>query len=344
MKPTVLFFFFVFVAHLGWGQYDFDELKDRQGLAVFEQNDYINVVIYETGDTILFDAIDPSLTIDFDEKLAYINTFLQYPLYRLYSFWLFVIVYIGFWVNIYFFLKWAKKQPGSDEVFLYNVNGKYTYFNVLLWLDRLEEMYKKPLTKERKKIEDLYNKASKANKAISIYKNKIHDILLIKAFGPKMIRTAFSRMKLYSKVVFIWNVAIPLLVFNIFIQFFSIIMGQVQAAIVGVIIGIMVAAPLWLAPHLVLNDRLKSLLKKNLNKSSGPGLRILMAHFYGVFGGVFWRDMYWIDGKSNWLVGPDWVNIGIYTSWYGSSSSASSNAWDGFDGGDFGGGGAGGDW
>lgn len=240
-------------------------------------------------------------------------------------------------------MKWAKKHPASEEVFLYNVNGKYTYFNVLLWVDRLECMYKKPLTKERKILESYYNKATRANRSISIYKNKIHDLLLIKAFGPKMIRTAFNRMEWYSKVVFLWDLAIPIFVFNVFIQMFEIKMGQVQASIVGVLVGIMVAATLWLAPHLILNDRLKSLLKKNLQQQSGPGLRILMAHFYGVFGGAFWRDMYWIDGKSNWLVGPDWVNRGIYTSWFGNSYSAS-NTWEGFAGGDFGGGGAGGSW
>ena len=214
-----------------------------------------------------------------------------------------ILITISFLINIPFFLKWAKKQKGSDEVLLYNVEGNFTYLTILLWIERLEFEHGTILHKERKKIESFYSVVQKGKVSIKIYKRKVHDILMIKAFGQKMIRTAFSRMGTYSKITFLMDIAIYLSIIYASICLLSIDYSWLASIFTGVFIGNIIAAPIWLVCHLIFNHFLKSLSRKEIKKGDGIGLRIIMAHFYGAFGGVIWKDLYYIQGKSSWTNG-----------------------------------------
>lgn len=211
-------------------------------------------------------------------------------------------IIISFLINIPFFIRWAKQQVGTKEVLFYNVEGKFTYLAIILWIDQIEELYLKPMVKERKKIEKLYNIAFNGGQSIKIYKRKIHDILLIKAFGKNMVRTAFKRMNSYSKVVFIWDWAIYFSIIYSAICFFNIESSWTSAVLSGVLAGNIVAAPLWLICHLLFNHSLKKASRKAIKKGEGVGMRIIMAQFYGAFGGVIWKDLYYIQGRSSWTV------------------------------------------
>lgn len=213
------------------------------------------------------------------------------------------LIILSFLINIPFFIRWAKLQKGSKEVLFYNVEGKFTYLSIILWIEQIERLYNKPLIKERKKIEKFYNIAQKGGQSIKIYKRKIHDILLIKAFGKNMVRNAFNRMDNYSKVVFIWDWAIYFSVIYCAICLFSIDTSWVTAVIAGVLAGNIVAAPLWLICHLIFNHSLKKASRKAIKKGGGLGMRIIMAQFYGAFGGIVWKDLYYIQGRSSWTVG-----------------------------------------
>ena len=214
-----------------------------------------------------------------------------------------VLLIISFLINLPFFLKWAKKQKGSDEVLLYNVEGNFTYLTVLLWIERIEDFSGKILHKERNEIEKCYNVAKKGNKSIRIFKRKIHDILFIKAFGEKMVRTAFTRMALYSKITYLLDIAIYLGIINSAICFLSINYSWIASIIIGLLVGNIVAAPIWLICHLVFNHLLKSAARKQIKEGDGIGLRIIMAQFYGGFAGVVWKDLYYIQGRSSWTLG-----------------------------------------
>ena len=215
-----------------------------------------------------------------------------------------ILITISFLINIPFFLKWAKKQKGSDEVLLYNVEGNFTYLTILLWIERLEFEHGTILHKERKKIENFYSVVQKGKASIKIYKRKVHDILMVKAFGQKMIRTAFSRMGTYSKITFLLDVAIYLSIIYASICLLSIDYSWLASIFTGVFIGNIIAAPIWLICHLIFNHFLKSLSREEIKKGDGIGLRIIMAQFYGAFGGVIWKDLYYIQGKSSWTNGP----------------------------------------
>lgn len=213
-----------------------------------------------------------------------------------------IVLVFGFLINLPFFLSWAKRQKGSDEVLFYNVEGKFTYFSVLVWIDQIESLYKSPLTTERKKIEHYYSISNKANKSLTIFSKKIHDELLIKAFGENMIRTAFNRMKLYSKLVFLLDISILLIILYSTILFISITTSWIAAVFMGTFMGIMIAAPIWLILHLILNHSLKRVAKRAIDNGDGTALRIIMAQFFGAFGGLLWKDLYHIQGKSSWLM------------------------------------------
>jgi len=214
-----------------------------------------------------------------------------------------ILFIISFLINIPFFLKWAKKQKGSDEVLLYNVDGNFTYLTVLLWIERIEEFNGKILKKERNEIEKFHNVAMKGNTSIRNYKRKIHDILLIKAFGEKMVRTAFKRMAMYSKITYLMDIAIYLSIINSAICLLSINYSWIASIIIGLFVGNIVAAPVWLICHLIFNHLLKSVARKQIKNGDGIGLRIIMAQFYGGFAGVIWKDLYYIQGRSSWTFG-----------------------------------------
>ena len=223
-----------------------------------------------------------------------------------------IVLIISFLINIPFFLKWAKKQKGSDEVLLYNVEGNFTYLTVLLWIEHIEEFNGKVLHKERKEIEKFHNVAQKGKTSIRNYKRKIHDILLIKAFGEKMVRTAFKRMALYSKITYLMDIAIYLSIINSAICLLSINYSWIASIIIGLFVGNIVAAPVWLICHLIFNHLLKSVARKQIRKGDGIGLRIIMAQFYGGFAGVIWKDLYYIQGRSSWTFGGGSSKSGLF--------------------------------
>ncbi len=228
------------------------------------------------------------------------------------------IVCLSFLINIPFFINWAKKETGSDEVLLYNVEGKFSYLSIVMWIDRMERLYEKPLSKERREIERFYNVSNKAKRSISLYKRKIHDILLIKAIGPRMVKTAIRRMNNYSKLTYAWDVAVYLSVIYAMICMFSIEMSWMSSLLIGLVVGNIVAAPVWLVCHLILNHSLKSATRKGIKSGEGVGLRIIMAQFYGAFGGLFWKDLYYIQGKSSWTFAGNSGRFG-----YGEKTTAS---------------------
>jgi hypothetical protein len=61
------------------------------------------------------------------------------------------LIILSFLINIPFFIRWAKQQVGTKEVLFYNVEGKFTYLAIILWIDQIEKLYLKPMNKERKK-------------------------------------------------------------------------------------------------------------------------------------------------------------------------------------------------
>jgi hypothetical protein len=252
-----------------------------------------------------------------------------------------IAVYIIFIVNIPFYIFWLSKQKHTKEAFLYNVEGKHSYDNVLDLINRIEVETKSELTKQRRIILIWKQNCDRKNAPLLVYKKKIHRLLKDEAFGENMATTAFKRMPIYSKVMALLDVGVLFSILNAFAYGVSEGMEEssVFARIMGVIIGFIPAAPLWFIAHSIFNFGLKRAAEKSITiKQSAGYYQIAMAHFYGFFLGMFWKDVLWENKRNDFLLGPEYLGYGF--GGFGNSFSGYGD----FYGNDFEGDGAGGDW
>lgn len=243
-------------------------------------------------------------------------------------------------MNIPFYLHWAKNHEDSEETFLYQIKGKYTYANVLEQVGRIEDATGVTLSKQRRLIESLKRTCDKRNVPLRAYKAKIHGTLKEEAFGHPMSRKAFGRMALYSKITAIWDFGIIISMITVFINAFDYEGITFETVLYGTLLGFISGVPFWILAHKVFNQVLKVAAKKRLKKKKSYGyLQVAMAHFYGCTGGIFWSDLHWKEqSSSSYLMAfAGGVTIGAF-------GSGSSSGIGGFGGGGFGGGGAGGSW
>lgn len=252
------------------------------------------------------------------------------------------VIYLGFFVNIPFYIAWLKRQEVTDELFLYSVGGKFTYRNVVDWITRIEEATGRKLIKERKQIDRFLENCEKRKKPLKVYKRKIYRMLKDESFGKQMVRNAFKRMPVYSKITAFWEV---LIVFS-FMYALSSNADVLASRIVGVLLGAVVASPFFLMAHKFFNWSLKQATIKEMKKHpNGTMLQAAMAHFWGFTSGVLWKDLHWNDAPVSYMHNTAGYRYGVYHGYsYGGSSYGGGGGFGGFGGGDFGGGGAGGDW
>lgn len=254
-----------------------------------------------------------------------------------------LVIFIGFFINIPFYINWLKHEQPSNEVFLYMVKGRFTYLNVLDLISRIENETGQKLGYERKRIEYFYNNSQKRGIAFKKYRQRIYRLLRKKSFGEKSIITSIKRMPKYTRVVFIWDIMVFWSCINVGVCFAAEKMSVFYASLCGGVFALMPAVFIWFFCHVTFNNALKHSTSKRIKNKSSIPFRIAMAQFWAVTGGLFWRDVYWMDGASSW-----YGNNGYYGGYgIGGSAGWSSGGFDGFGGfggGDFGGGGAGGDW
>ena len=250
---------------------------------------------------------------------------------------------VGFLLNLPFYIQWLKRQKPNDEVYLYMVRGKFTYLNVLDMISRIERATNQELKSERIKIERYFKIAKKRKKSFKIYRSLVYRLLKEKSFGKPKILKSIRRMPGYTKVVAIWDLMIVLSILNCFvIMAYSSGVPLLGAVLIALLIGIFPSAPVWLICHLALNHALKYSTNKRIKNVTSVPFRIAMAQFWAFTGGYLWKDIYWIEGSSRWLVGG---TSGYYSGISsGFSGGFGGGGFGGFSGGGFGGGGAGGSW
>lgn len=251
------------------------------------------------------------------------------------------LITIGFLINIPFYIYWLKQQKPSEELDLYHVDGRYTYYTVLELISKIENATQTKLTKERNKIDKWKAVCDKRNVPIKAYKKKIHRLLKEKAFGKRMMVTSFRRMPKYSKITAVWNVFVLLGIANGIVGYID--PPSIGTRLITIFFSFTIAAPLWLLVHRLFNMALKSAaMRWAKNKLEPAGLHLAMAHFWGFTGGLFWKDLVWQVGPN-----PSYrrmSNYGYYSGYSNFGGGSDYSDFGGFGGGGFGGGGAGGDW
>lgn len=254
-----------------------------------------------------------------------------------YALYLAIWIPIGFLVNIPFYIYWLKKRNPNNEVYLYMVRGKFTYFNVLDMIARIERATNQDLKAERRKIERYYKRSKERKKSFKIYRSMVYRLLKEKSFGKPKPLKSIRRMPIYTKIVAIWDLMIILSILNcVVISAYSFGLSFIGALFTALTVGLFIAFPIWLCCHLIFNHTLKYSTNKRIKEASSIPFRIAMAQFWAFTGGYLWKDIYWVEGGSSWVKGS-------YGGYYGGISSGL-GGFGGFGGGGFGGGGAGGSW
>lgn len=129
-----------------------------------------------------------------------------------------------------------------------------------------------------------------------------------------MATTAFKRMPVYSKIMALLDVGILLSILNAFAYGFadSLETNSLIARFIGVIVGFIPGAPLWLFAHSIFNYALKYSAEISLKKKQTAGYyQISMAHFYGFFLGIFWKDLMWENKNNKFLLGLEFIDLGF---------------------------------
>ena len=253
----------------------------------------------------------------------------------------FCVLYLGFFINIPFFLSWIKQKPATSDTFLYTVKGSFSYESVMEQIERIEKVTGTSLKVERKRLIDFNNKCAHRGFPLSRYKKQIHRMLKDKAFGKRMVREAFRRMETYEKVVALWDGMILLTFIVLWMALSYNAEDPGGSLAMASMFGFMIGGPFWLIAHLTLNQAIKHVAKKKVKEKQVGYFFETMAHFYGITSGLLWRDLMWEGGGGD---SDSMFGAIVGGALVGGMVSSSGGTYGGFDGGDFGGGGAGGDW
>lgn len=101
------------------------------------------------------------------------------------------------------YIRWAAKQKITSEILLYQVRGKFTKYNLLLWIERIEGVIGKDLSKLKNKVGRLHKNARRSRLPVAVYRKKITKLIFKCAFGPNKKHTAFKRMHKNTKLLLI---------------------------------------------------------------------------------------------------------------------------------------------
>ncbi len=130
-------------------------------------------------------------------------------------------------ISIPFFIRWSQKQKVQNEILLYQIRGKFTYFNVLLWLEHIENHFSVKHNSIRKKLEAMRNAAVRNKGSLAhFYRGDIERMIFIPAFyaipfwygyePPKLMDNGQPFMLLGILMALITSFVMWLMIFYIF--------------------------------------------------------------------------------------------------------------------------------
>lgn len=219
------------------------------------------------------------------------------------------LIVIGFFVNLIPFVLWVNKQKPTSEFMMYQVRGRFSYFTVLAWLDAIENGLGKTLNRKRIQLANWQVISSQKRRSYAVFKPHIEKTLYLASFGVDPRSMAFSRMRLYSKIVYIWSLVILFIPINFFVfYFYKELSNYIIATIVGVIVGIVPGLMLFNLVKKIFNSILNSVANFRIRKKGDAGyLHELMHQFSGIYNG-HWNTVDWNDTEKTKITGLDTTN------------------------------------
>tara|TARA_B110000211_G_scaffold217644_1_gene261702 strand:- start:198 stop:1073 length:876 start_codon:yes stop_codon:yes gene_type:complete len=216
------------------------------------------------------------------------------------------LIIIGFFINLIPFLQWIKKQKPTSEFMMYQVRGKFTYFSVLAWVDAIENGLGRQLKKKRILLANWQVVASRKKRPYAVFKPHVEKLLYLASFGNSPRLTAFSRMRLYPRIVYIWSLVILFVPVNYGVSYFTI---ETSNYFSGMMLGLMAGA----IPSLLLFKVVKWVFNFTLevvgiswidSKGDAGYLHELMHQFSGIYNG-HWDSIEWDDSMKASISGLD---------------------------------------
>jgi hypothetical protein len=216
------------------------------------------------------------------------------------------LIIIGFFINLIPFLQWIKKQKPTSEFMMYQVRGRFTYFSVLAWIDAIEDGLGKQLKKKRILLANWQVIAAQRNRPYIVYKPQVEKLLSLASFGESPRFTAFSRMQLYTRIVYIWSLVILFVPVNYAVAYFTMDTSNYFAGILlGLFAGVLPGFLFFIAVKWIFNFILEIVGISWIDSRGDAGyLHELMHQFSGVYNG-HWDSIVWDDGMKNTISGLD---------------------------------------
>ena len=216
------------------------------------------------------------------------------------------LIVIGFFVNLFPFVTWVKRQKPTSEFMMYQVRGSFTYFSVLAWLDAIEKGLGKPLKKQRILLANWQVITSRKKKPFAVFKPHVEKLLYLVSFGGNRRKVSFSRMRLYPRVVYIWSLIVFFVPVNYAVSYFTLDSSSYLTGILlGFFAGIIPGLFFFVATNAICNFILQLVGNFWINKKGDAGyLHELMHQFSGVYNG-HWNTLEWDDNVRTEISGLD---------------------------------------
>lgn len=217
-----------------------------------------------------------------------------------------LLICVGFFINFIPFIRWVKKQKPTMELSLYQVRGKFTFFNVIAWIEVMEHSVGYEFKEERRKMSLFYQRALKRGKPFAIYANTVNEYLYMKSFGNSPRSIALKRMKLYPRVVYIWTLLLFFAPINYAVWYWKAETGSyAQGLATGFFAGLIPGWFLWGVGRMIMNSVLINVGNSWIRKRGDAGyLHELMHQFTGVHAS-YWAPLDWEDTWKTKISGLD---------------------------------------
>lgn len=202
-------------------------------------------------------------------------------------------------VSVPFFIRWSQKQKLTEEILLYQVRGKFTYLNVILWVEQIENYYGRKFNNIRKKLQ-IMDKSAKRNRGTvaSYYKGDIKRLLFSLSFGKSRRVNAYKRMSPFTRFYVVSMLGI-LIIPALYAIYFWWGYEPPQVSndddkpfmLLGILMAFITSFVLWLFFYVVFNFIISRVEKILVKKKGHAGyLHIISAQLDGFFKGIWFRS------------------------------------------------------
>lgn len=187
------------------------------------------------------------------------------------------------------YIRWATNKKMTPEILLYQIRGKFTRYNVLLWLERIENELGYKQVGLRNKITKIAQSFNFRKRPFSEIKTKLTEVIEKKSFGKYKRITAFKRMHKNTKLLlfgFLLQIIGPVIVI---IQLYSHSMKFVFALMLGLTGGLFVSGLLAISIYNFFYLLFASVTEKVLKKNGHAGYLHISLVQLSVFGFKFYK-------------------------------------------------------